>query len=300
MNKKFLIVDGNSILNRAFFGYPQFVNSAGLCLNGVYGFLNILEKHINDFKPTHIAVAFDLPAPTFRHEMYVEYKGTRGEKAPEFKDCFEPLMNILKAMGIQYVGVSGYEGDDVIGTLSTFANENVEVNILSGDKDIFQLINKYVKVRFPKTIDGEKKTIIYDEKRFMEEYNLEPIKLIDLKALMGDTSDNIPGITGIGPKTATKIIKEYGSIENAYAHAEEIKPAKYGKLLKDNFESAKLSKTLATICTSVGGIKFNLESFEFDNIWNENSLKLLDGYEIKKNNGDNCITCYDYFIFSKY
>ena len=278
---KFLIVDGNSILNRAFYGYPQFINSSGLCVNGVYGFINILEKHIDDFKPSHIAVAFDLPKPTFRHEMYEEYKGTRGEKPPGVTDNFEPLINTLTAMGIYCVGIPGYEGDDVIGSIAANTDKDVEINILSGDKDIFQLIDNRTKVRFPKTVAGEKKTIIYDEHLFKKEYGIDPIQLIDLKALMGDTADNIPGVSGIGPKTATKIIKEYGNIENAYAHADEIKPAKYGKLLKENYESAKFSKILATICTNIKDTKFNLDEFKLEKIWTNDALKLLDTYEIK-------------------
>lgn len=280
MKQNLLLVDGNSILNRAFYGYPQFVNHDGKMLHGVYGFINIINKHRSSIMPTHMAIAFDMAVPTFRHIMYADYKGTRKTAPPGLGDNFEPLQNLLDLMGLKWIGLPGYEGDDVIGTLANrFSSEDMEVVILSGDKDLFQLIRPNITVHFPKTINGKKFTITYDERQFMDEFGINPRQYVDLKALMGDTSDNIPGVKGIGPKTAKKIISAFGSIESAYEHADEIKPQKYGELLTDQFSSATFSKKLATISTCVP-LDVDINELKIGEIWTNEALDYLKDLDL--------------------
>lgn len=282
MEKKVLLIDGNSILNRAFYGYPEFIGKDGIPLQGVYGFINIMNKHIHETNPSHIGISFDMPGPTFRHNMYKEYKGTRKESPPGIGQSFEPLQKLLSLMGIKWVSASGYEGDDVLGTLSKkFLNDGFTVNILSSDKDIFQLICDGVSIRFPKTVGGEKKIIIYDEKTFEEEYGIKPSQFVDMKALMGDASDNIPGVKGIGSKTAQKLIQTYGSIENAYAEADQIKPAKCGRILKDQYDQAVFSKELATIITDVP-LPFNSDDYKRPPFLKKEAKEYLRELQIRK------------------
>lgn len=204
MENTLLLIDGNSLLCRAFYGYPQFITNDGRMLQGVYGFINLMNKYIEQIKPTHLAVSFDMGTPTFRHEMYADYKGTRKAPPLGLGDNFIPLQVLLTFMEICWIGIPGFEGDDILGTLSRKYEKDCKSVILSGDKDTFQLINSFTSVYLPKTVNGKKETIIYDEERFFNEFEIEPSQFIDMKALMGDTSDNIPGIKGIGPKIAKK------------------------------------------------------------------------------------------------
>lgn len=247
-DQKIVLIDGHSILNRAFYGIPDLTNSEGLHTNAVYGFLNILFKILEEEKPEYLTVAFDVHAPTFRHEMFQDYKGTRKPMADELREQVPVIKEVLKAMGIRLIEKAGLEADDLIGTLSRRCEAcGMQVVVLSGDRDLLQLATKKVKIRIPKTKQGRTEVEDYTEEDVISRYQVTPTEFIDVKALMGDASDNIPGVPSIGEKTATKIIVEYHSIENAFEHVDEIKPPRASKALKEHYDLAQMSKTLATI-----------------------------------------------------
>ncbi len=248
MGEKLVLIDGHSILNRAFFGIPDLTNSEGLHTNAVYGFLNIMFKILEEEQPDYLTVAFDVSEPTFRHKMFAEYKGTRKPMAEELRQQVPLMKEMLKAMGITVVEKGGYEADDILGTIAKQSEaKGLTVSVVSGDRDLLQLATDQIKIRIPKTKRTGTEIEDYNTKEVVEKYQVTPIEFIDVKALMGDTSDNIPGVPGIGEKTATAIIAQYGSIENAYAHVDEIRPPRASKNLKENYELAQMSKTLATI-----------------------------------------------------
>ncbi len=248
MSDKIVLIDGHSILNRAFYGLPDLTNSEGLHTNAVYGFLKIMLSILDEEKPQYLAVAFDLSAPTFRHKRYEAYKGTRKPMPEELRQQVPLMKEMLTAMGIPLMMLEGYEADDLIGTVSLACElQGLDVSIISGDRDLLQLASDTTCVRIPKT--KRTGTVIenYYTQDVIDAYQVPPIGIIDLKALMGDSSDNIPGIPGVGEKTAGKIIAQYGTIENAYAHLEEIKPTKAKNSLTEHYDLAQLSKELATI-----------------------------------------------------
>ena len=230
MAEKIVLIDGHSILNRAFYGVPDLTNADGLHTNAVYGFLNIMFKILDQEKPEYLTVAFDVHAPTFRHEMFEEYKGTRKPMAEELRQQVPVIKEVLQAMGVKIVEKAG-----------------LEVSVISGDRDLLQLATEHVKIRIPKTKKGQTEIEDYYAEDVLNAYQVTPTEFIDLKALMGDTSDNIPGLPGVGEKTATKIITEYHSIENAHEHASELKPPRASKAIIEHWDLAVLSKTLATI-----------------------------------------------------
>lgn len=245
---KLLLIDGNSIMNRGFYGLPDLTNRNGLHTNAILGFLNIFFKVYEEEQPTNVCVAFDLKQPTFRHQMYDGYKGTRKPMADELREQFPVIKEVLQAMQIRIVEKGGYEADDILGTMSRWGEEQgYEVTVLSGDRDLLQLATEKVQIRIPKTKAGGTVMENYYAEDVKELYGVTPIEFIDMKGLMGDPSDNIPGVPGIGEKTAGKIIAAYGSIENAIAHLDELKPDKARKNLDEYREQAILSKTLATI-----------------------------------------------------
>nr|WP_300886017.1 DNA polymerase I [uncultured Schaedlerella sp.] len=265
MNEKIVLIDGHSILNRAFYGVPDLTNSEGLHTNAIFGFLNILFKILDEEKPEYLTVTFDVHAPTFRHEMYADYKGTRKPMAEELRQQVPVIKEVLEAMQIEIVEQAGLEADDLLGTISrTCEEKGMEVSIISGDRDTLQLATEHVKIRIPRTKQGRTEVTDYYAADVKEAYGVTPTEFIDVKALMGDASDNIPGVPGVGEKTATKIIQEYGSIENAYAHAAEIKPPRASKNLQEYWDQACMSKTLATIDTRAE-IGFDLEQARFGN-----------------------------------
>lgn len=248
MSEKIVLIDGHSILNRAFYGVPDLTNSEGLHTNAVYGFLNIMFKILEEEKPEYLTVAFDVHAPTFRHEMFEEYKGTRKPMADELRQQVPVIKEVLQAMGVKTIEKVGLEADDLLGTLAKRCEEmGMEVSVISGDRDLLQLATEHVKIRIPKTKQGKTEIEDYYAADVKARYQVTPEEFIDLKALMGDTSDNIPGVPSIGEKTATKIITEYGSIENAYAHVTELKPPRASKALSEHYDLAQMSKVLATI-----------------------------------------------------
>ena len=265
MREKIVLIDGHSILNRAFYGVPDLTNSEGLHTNAVYGFLNILFKILDEEKPEYLTVTFDVHAPTFRHEMYAEYKGTRKPMAEELRQQVPVIKEVLKAMDIEIIEKAGLEADDLLGTISkTCEDKGMDVAIISGDRDTLQLATEHVKIRIPKTKQGRTEVEDYYAEDVKEKYGVTPVEFIDVKALMGDASDNIPGVPGVGEKTATKIIMEYGNIENAYAHASELKPPRASKNLQEYWDQACMSKTLATINTHAD-IEFHLDAAKHGN-----------------------------------
>lgn len=282
MSGKLVLIDGHSILNRAFYGVPDLTNSEGLHTNAVYGFLNIMFKILDEEKPDYLTVAFDVKAPTFRHEMFKEYKGTRKPMPNELHEQVPVIKELLKAMNIQVIELAGYEADDLLGTLARRAEKDGNlVRIVSGDRDLLQLATDKIMIRIPKTKQGGTEVENYLAADVMEKYQVTPLEFIDMKALMGDTSDNIPGVAGIGEKTAAKIIATFHSIENAYEHIDEILPKRAGNLLREDYETAKLSKILATINTDAP-VEVDYKNGTLNNIYTDEALKLIMKLEFKK------------------
>lgn len=281
MSEKIVLIDGHSILNRAFYGLPDLTNSEGRHTNAVYGFLNIMLKIIEEEKPQYLTVAFDLSAPTFRHKLFDDYKGTRKPPVPEFREQVPLMKEVLKAMGVTCVELAGYEADDLLGTIARRSEEKgMEVSLVSGDRDLLQLASDKIKIRIPKTKFGKTTVEDYHTEDVKALYLVTPTEFIDVKALMGDASDNIPGIPGVGEKTATKIIAEYHSIENAYAHVDEIKPNKAKESLRDHYDRAVLSKTLATINTD-SPIEYSWEDSRLGNLFTKDAFALFQQLEFK-------------------
>lgn len=251
MSEKLVLIDGHSILNRAFFGLPDLTNSQGLHTNAVYGFLNILFKILEEEKPNYLAVAFDVKAPTFRHQMFEGYKGTRKPMADELRQQVPVMKDMLTKMGVPIVELPGFEADDLLGTISVMGEaQGMEVSIVSGDRDLLQLATDHVQIRIPKTKKTGTEIENYYAKDVVERYSVSPKEFIDVKALMGDTSDNIPGVPGIGEKTASALIEKYKSIEEVHAHAAEVKPPRAANNIVEYWEQAVMSKALATINTN--------------------------------------------------
>lgn len=281
MSEKIVLIDGHSILNRAFYGVPDLTNSEGLHTNAIYGFLNILFKILEEEKPEYLTVAFDVHAPTFRHEMYAEYKGTRKPMLEELRQQVPVMKDVLKSMGVKIVEQAGLEADDLIGTISCLCEQKgMDVSVISGDRDLLQLATEKVKIRIPKTKQGKTEIEDYNAVDVKERYQVTPKEFIDLKALMGDTSDNIPGVPSIGEKTATKIITEFGSIENAYAHVEEVKPPRASKALKEHYDMAQMSKELATICVDAE-LNYDVTEAKLGNLYTEAAYKLFQKLQFK-------------------
>ena len=264
---KLLILDGNSIVNRAFYGIRQLNAPDGTPTNGIYGFLAILQKLLDSEKPESVCVTFDLKAPTFRHLRYEGYKAQRKGMPEELAVQMPVLKQVLDAMGIMRLELEGFEADDLLGTVGKICETaGWDCRIVTGDKDSFQLISETTHVCHVKSKMGQTETKEYTPELFKEEYGFEPIHIVDLKALMGDSSDNIPGVPGIGEKTAMDLVQRYTSIDNIYSNIDELE-IKEGvrKKLKDGRDSAELSYELASICTDAP-IDFKPE----DSFWNKN------------------------------
>ncbi len=281
MEKKIVLIDGHSILNRAFYGIPDLTNSEGIHTNAILGFLNIMFKILDEEKPEYLTVAFDVNQPTFRHIMYESYKGTRKSMPEELREQVPLIKEVLKAMGVTIVEKAGYEADDILGTIAKSCElEGYQVSLVSGDRDLLQLASELIKIRIPKTKIGGTEIENYNTQDVMDKYSVTPKQFIDLKGLMGDASDNIPGVPGIGEKTATKIITTFDSIENAYEHVEEITPNKAREALKDHYDLAVLSKTLATIKTDCD-IDFSIQDATIGNLYNEDAFVYYKRFEFK-------------------
>ncbi|MGO5051378.1 DNA polymerase I [Lachnospiraceae bacterium LCP25S3_G4] len=281
MEKKIVLIDGHSILNRAFYGVPDLTNSQGLHTNAIYGFLNILFKIIDEEQPDYLTVAFDVSAPTFRHKMFEGYKGTRKPMSEELREQVPVMKEVLHAMGVKTIEKAGLEADDLLGTIANFCEQKgIEVSVISGDRDLLQLATEHVKIRIPKTKQGKTEVEDYYANEVKERYQVTPKEFIDLKALMGDASDNIPGVPSIGEKTATKIITEYGSIENAYAHIAEVKPPRASKALEEHYDLAQMSKELATIEVNAE-IEFELEDAALGDLFTPEAYSYFQQLQFK-------------------
>ena len=281
MSEKILLIDGHSILNRAFYGIPDLTNSEGRHTGAVYGFLNILFRILDEEKPDYLTVAFDVHEPTFRHKIYSQYKGTRKPMPSELREQVPLIQELLTAMGIKIVSKGGYEADDLLGTLAKKSEQKgMDVTILSGDRDLLQLATEKVMIRLPKTSKGKTTIEDFHGEQVLEKYQVTPPQIIELKALMGDSADNIPGIPGVGEKTATKLIVQYGSIENAHDHLEGIKPNKAKESLRDHYDLAQLSKTLATINTD-SPLEYDYQEARLGNLYTQEAFQLCKRLEFK-------------------
>ena len=250
MAEKLVLIDGHSILNRAFFGVPELTNAEGFHTNAIYGFLNIMFRILEEEKPQYLAVAFDVHAPTFRHEMYPEYKGTRKPMAEELREQVPVMKEMLKAMRIAVVEQAGLEADDILGTLAKKAEaEGMDVALVSGDRDLLQIASEHIMIRIPKTKRTGTEIENYYAADVEKTYQLSPQRFIELKALMGDSSDNVPGVPKVGEKTATELMTTYGSIDGIYEHLEEIKKNAIRESLRENKELLDLCLKLVTIKT---------------------------------------------------
>lgn len=282
MNNKLLIIDGNSIMNRAFYGImgsKMLMTKDGKYTNAVYGFLAIMFKILDDIKPEYLAVAFDLKGPTARHELYKEYKANRHGMPEELAEQMPVIKDVLRAMNIDIIEKQGYEGDDILGTLAKYGEkQGLEVTILSGDRDTFQLASDHITIRIPRTKAGKTETEDYNRAKVLEEYGLEPEQLIEVKALQGDTSDNIPGVPGIGPKTAISLIQRYHTVAELYEKVEAGEDDLKGKQrenIVNNKEMAELSRMLGEINTNVP-IEDTLEEIKLEE-WDK--PKVLEIFE---------------------
>ena len=279
--EKLVLIDGHSILNRAFYGVPDLTNSEGIHTNAVYGFLNIMFKILEEEQCDYLAVAFDLKEPTFRHKMYGDYKGTRKPMPEELREQVPLMKEVLQAMDIPILTLAGYEADDILGTVAKkMAARGVEVSVVSGDRDLLQLADERIKIRIPKTSRGATEVHDYYPEDVKREYQVTPAEFIDVKALMGDSSDNIPGVPSIGEKTATAIIAAYGTIENAYAHLEEIRPPRAKKALEEHYDMAQMSKELATICIDAP-VDFSYEDAMVGNLYTPEAYQFMKRLEFK-------------------
>lgn len=302
---KFLVIDGSSLIHRAFFALPPLTNSKGQSTGAVFGLCNMLLRLLQEQRPKYLAVAFDKSRHSFRTEMFADYKGQRKPTPPELKEQFPLALQLFSVLGIPALELDEYEADDIIGTFAVHAPNDVEVLIVTGDRDQLQLINDKTKVLFTK--HGISDLAVYDETTFSKEYEgLKPVQLIDLKGLMGDASDNIPGVQGVGPKTALKLIKEYGSVEEVLEHSAEVSGKTLQQKLQEHRDMALLSKKLATICTDApvdlnmnqyllqplpGAAAEALASLEFRN--------MFDKFAVVMGGKDEPESLFDYFAEGK-
>ena len=279
--EKIVLIDGHSILNRAFYGVPDLTNSAGLHTNAVYGFLNILFKILEEESPDYLTVAFDVKAPTFRHEIYKEYKGTRKPMPEELRQQVPALKEVLTAMGIKMMEKAGLEADDILGTLAKKAEkEGMEVSLVSGDRDLLQIATDVIKIRIPKTKGGKTEIEDYYAADVKEKYQVTPTAFIELKALMGDTADNIPGVPKVGEKTATELMVQFGTLENLYTHVDEVGKKSVRESLINNKELAYLSKTLAEINVD-SPLDFSFEEARVHDFYTEEAYVVFKKLEFK-------------------
>ena len=279
MGEKLVIIDGNSLLNRAFYALPPMTNSKGQPTGAIYGFTTMLFKIFNEIKPNYIGAAFDRKAPTFRHIAYKDYKAGRKKMPDELGAQFEPVKELLRAFNIGIYEIDGYEADDIIGTITKrYESPELEVVIFTGDRDALQLVSPYTKVMITKK--GITETETYDLNYLKEKYNLNPKGIIDLKGLMGDSSDNIPGVPGVGEKTALKLLSQFGTLENVFENIDNISGKKLNENLRENKETAYFSKKLATINVNVP-IETDLSNMRIKDYDYIKIRNLFEDYEFK-------------------
>lgn len=275
VSEKIVLIDGHSILNRAFYGLPDLTNSEGLHTNAVYGFLNIMFKILEEEKPEYLAVAFDRSEPTFRHERYAAYKGTRKPMPTELREQVPLMKEMLTAMGICILEHAGWEADDILGSLARLSEkQGMQVSLISGDRDLLQIATDKVKIRIPKTKGGKTEIEDYYAKDVEAAYGVTPTQFIELKALMGDTADNIPGVPKVGEKTAQELMKQFGSLDGIYEHVEEVSKKSIRESLQANKDLADLSKELATIKTDCD-LDFSYEKAKAEGYFTKEAYALM-------------------------
>ena len=275
VSEKIVLIDGHSILNRAFYGLPDLTNAEGLHTNAVYGFLNIMFKILEEEKPEYLAVAFDRSEPTFRHERYAAYKGTRKPMPTELREQVPLMKEMLTAMGICILEHAGWEADDILGSLARMSEkQGMQVSLISGDRDLLQIATDKVKIRIPKTKGGKTEIEDYYAKDVEAAYGVTPPRFIDLKALMGDTADNIPGVPKVGEKTAQELMKQFGSLDGIYEHVEEVGKKSVRESLQANKDLADLSRELATIKTDCD-LDFSYENAKAEGYFTKEAYALM-------------------------
>lgn len=275
VSEKIVLIDGHSILNRAFYGLPDLTNAEGLHTNAVYGFLNIMFKILEEEKPEYLAVAFDRSEPTFRHERYAAYKGTRKPMPTELREQVPLMKEMLTAMGICILEHAGWEADDILGSLARMSEkQGMQVSLISGDRDLLQIATDKVKIRIPKTKGGKTEIEDYYAKDVEAAYGVTPTRFIDLKALMGDTADNIPGVPKVGEKTAQELMKQFGSLDGIYEHVEEVGKKSVRESLQANKDLADLSRELATIKTDCD-LDFSYENAKAEGYFTKEAYALM-------------------------
>lgn len=276
-----VLIDGHSILNRAFYGVPDLTNSEGLHTNAVFGFLNIMFRILDEENPSYFIVTFDVKAPTFRHEMFPQYKGTRKPMPEELRQQVPVIQEVLKAMGVCVITKPGFEADDILGTLAYMGQaKGMNVALVSGDRDLLQIATDKIKIRIPKTKGGKTTIEDYYSEDVKKAYNVDPKTFIDLKALMGDTADNIPGVPKIGEKTATELLVQFGSLDNLYEHVEEVSKNSARNTLVENKELAYLSKKLATIDINVP-LDIVFDQVRLQNLYTDDAYAYFKRLEFK-------------------
>ncbi len=282
MAEKIVLVDGHSIANRAFYGVPMLTNAKGVHTNAVYGFLNILFRLIDDEKPDYLTVAFDLKAPTFRHKAFSEYKGTRKPMPEELREQIPIIKELVQAFGFQICTREGFEADDILGSLAKKAQaDGLEVSLVSGDRDLLQIADEHIKIRIPKTKMGKTEIEDYYPQDVEKAYGVTPAGFIELKALMGDSADNIPGVPKVGAKTATELMVTYGSIDGIYEHIDEISKKSIKQTLMENRDKADLSLFLATIKTDCE-LDFSYDRARLTDVYTKEAYEMCKELGFKK------------------
>src|SRR5918999_4982875 len=275
-----MLLDGYGLVYRGYFALPPLTTSKGALVNGVFGFASIVLRGIADLQPDYLAVSFDLPGPTFRHEQYADYKATRVKMPDDLRDQFPKVREVVKALRIPVYEMPGYEADDVIGTITTQLDprEDVETTIVTVDLDMLQLVTP--RVRLMTTRSGVENTVIYDLDRIDERFGLRPDQMIDYKALKGDPTDNIPGVPGVGEKTAAKLIAEYETLDNLYAHLDEVKPEKLREKLREHRDAVYQGRELTTIVRDLP-VTLDLEAARLADYDRETVIRLFREYEFR-------------------
>jgi len=271
--KRLVLIDGHAILHRAYYAFPATLRTRhGEVVNAVYGFTRMLLTVLKDLHPEYVAVTFDLPQPTFRHKEFIGYQAQRPKMETELKDQIERVFEVVKTLNIPMFMMAGYEADDLIGTLATQASQKrIETVIVTGDKDLLQLVKPRIKIYAPQK--GFSEPILFDQKKVKERLGIKPEQVIDYKALVGDTSDNYPGVPGVGPKTALELLNQYQNLKTIYKKVRKIRP-RTAKLLVEGAESAALSQKLATIVTKVP-IELNLKACQLHDYDQEKTIRLF-------------------------
>ena len=278
-NERLMLLDGNGLIYRGYFALPPLTTSKGELVNAVFGFCSIVLRGIQDLAPDYVAVAFDLQGPTFRHEQYAEYKATRQRMPDDLRDQFPKVREVVKALRIPVYELAGFEADDVIGTITVDAERRgLDTTIVTGDLDMLQLVTDHT--RLMTTRSGVENTILYDPARIRERFDLVPGQMIDYKALKGDPTDNIPGVPGVGEKTAAKLIREFGTLEALYQRIAEVKPDKLRDKLVEHRESVFMGKDLSTIVRDLP-VEFDLEAARLGDYDRETVIRLFREYEFR-------------------